>query len=67
MVVFYLIVRALRQCLKLQHYTKLGNGDFVSKFVKRQHSEILLINDQSSPLVCHVESRFYNSKIAWKI
>ena len=35
MVVFYLIVRALRQCFKLQHYTKLGNGDFVSKFVKK--------------------------------
>ena len=34
-VVFYLVVRALRQCFKLQCYTKLGNRDFVSKFAKR--------------------------------
>ena len=57
MVVFYLVVRALRQCFKLQCYTKLGNRDFVSKFAKR--IEVCL--------VCHVESRFYNLKIAYKI
>ena len=45
--------------------SKLGNGDFVFKFVER--IEDRLISDLSKPLVCRVLSRFCNLKFASKI
>ena len=64
---FYLVDRALRQCFKLQlHQT--GKSWFcvqVCEKSRRQHSEILLINDQSNPLVCHVYSMSFSS-LTWE-
>ena len=52
-----MVDHSLRQCFSLSRScTKLGNRDFVSKFVERteEQSLILLRNGRSKPLLYHL-------------